>query len=154
MAMAAAERRMRGERTELSSLSFYVNGKKVVVKRPNPKTALGEFLREEMGLKGLQLTCRQGGCGSCTVVVSPDGVGGAGICSCLMPLCSVDGMHVTTIEGLGTLKTGLSPLQKAIIDHNGTQCGYCTPGMIVYDLEITQLEYQMCAPIKKDAYEY
>ncbi|KAL5996722.1 hypothetical protein ACLOJK_007642 [Asimina triloba] len=121
-----AERRMRVGR---SSLSFYVNGKKVAVNDPNPKTALGEFLREEMGLKGLQLVCSQGGCGACTVVVSPDGEGGAGICSCLMPLCSVDGMHVTTIEGLGTLKTGLSSLQKAIVAYQGTQCGYCTPGM-------------------------
>ncbi|KAL5996712.1 hypothetical protein ACLOJK_007632 [Asimina triloba] len=128
---------MEGENSSASGcvrLQLHVNGKKVVVKNPDPNTVLADFLREDMGLKGLQITCRQGGCGSCTVVVSSSpsdyGAGGAGICSCLMPLCSVDGMHVTTIEGLGSLRTGLSSLQKAIVDHNGTQCGYCTPGMV------------------------
>lgn len=115
-------------------LNFSVNGKKVSVKNPDPKIHLGDFLREELGLKGLKMPCRQGGCGSCTVVVSSDATNSApymNICSCLMPLCSVDGMHVTTIEGVGSLKTGLSPLQQAIVVHGGTQCGFCTPGMIM-----------------------
>ncbi|XP_058101391.1 uncharacterized protein LOC131245742 [Magnolia sinica] len=116
---------------ESSCLSFHVNGKKVCVKSPNPKMLLGDFLREEMGLMGLQMPCRQGGCGSCTVVLSSDAVNAGGICSCLMPLCSVDGMNVTTIEGVGSLKAGLSSLQQAIVDHCGTQCGFCTPGMIM-----------------------
>eukprot|EP00268_Persea_americana_P065659 TRINITY_DN880_c1_g2_i1.p1 TRINITY_DN880_c1_g2~~TRINITY_DN880_c1_g2_i1.p1 ORF type:complete len:1016 (-),score=186.62 TRINITY_DN880_c1_g2_i1:301-3348(-) len=114
-----------------SSLSFHVNGKRVCVKNPDPKTLLGDFLREEMGLKGLQMPCKQGGCGACTVLISFDAAAHANVCSCLMPLCSVDGMHLTTIEGVGSLKTGLSSVQQAIVDHNGTQCGFCTPGMIM-----------------------
>ncbi|KAJ8629945.1 hypothetical protein MRB53_023268 [Persea americana] len=83
-----------------------------------------------MGLQGLQMPCKQGGCGACTVLISFDAAAYANVRSCLMPLCSVDGMHLTTIEGVGSLKTGLSSVQQAIVDHNGAQCGFCTLGMV------------------------
>ena len=101
-----------------------MKGKRVCVKNPDPKTLLGDFLREEMGLQGLQMPCKQGGCGACTVLISFDAAAHANVWSCLMPLCSVDGMHLTTIEGVGSLKTGLSSVEQAIVDHNGTQCGF------------------------------
>jgi hypothetical protein len=50
--------------------------------------------------------------------------------SCLVPLCSVDGKKVTTVEGIGSVKKGLHPVQTAIVEHHGTQCGFCTPGMV------------------------
>eukprot|EP01018_Ginkgo_biloba_P033811 Gb_38128 [translate_table: standard] len=111
-------------------LRFVVNGREVKVENPNPRHTLGDFLREEMGLKGLQQPCRQGGCGACTVVLSDNTQEGRPVNACLRPICAMDGMAVTTIEGVSTLKTGLAPLQQAIVAHNGSQCGYCTPGMV------------------------
>ncbi|XXG64928.1 hypothetical protein AAC387_Pa05g2750 [Persea americana] len=114
-----------------SSLSFHVNGKRACDKNPDPKTLFGDFLREAMGLKGLQMPCKHGGCGARTVLISFDVAADANMFSCLTPLCSVDEMHLTTIEGVGSLRTGLSSVQQAIVDHNGTHCGFCTPGMIM-----------------------
>lgn len=122
---------MSGGGAAAASLKFEVNGKEVEVKKPNPQSILGDFLREEMGLKGLQMPCREGGCGACTVIISDSQGEPRPVNSCLRPLCSVDGMSVTTIEGVGSVKTGLSPLQKALVTHHATQCGYCTPGMVM-----------------------
>lgn len=126
-----------------NEISFVLNGEKVSVEEPDPSLSLGDFLRRERGLKGLQLPCRQGGCGACTVLLSapPEfhATGGGGgaqfpvhrpVNSCLRPLCSVDGMTVTTVEGVGTTKAGLHPVQQQLVKANGTQCGFCTTGMV------------------------
>ncbi|KAL4191085.1 hypothetical protein AMTRI_Chr07g27880 [Amborella trichopoda] len=115
-----------------NTVNFILNGKPVVVKNPSPYSLLGDFLREEMGLKGLQQPCKQGGCGACTVVLSSSSnLSPLIVNSCLTLLCSVGDMDVTTIEGVGSLKRGLAPIQKAVVDYNATQCGFCTPGMIM-----------------------
>ncbi len=89
------------------------------------RTSLLGLLREHLGLPGTKKGCDQGACGACTVLVDDRRVN-----SCLTFAVMHDGAHVTTIEGLA--RGGrLHPLQQAFIDHDGLQCGYCTPGQIV-----------------------
>lgn len=82
-------------------------------------------LRTDLGLTGAKYGCGAGACGACTVLVD-----GKAVRSCITPLSAVRGREVTTIEGLEHDGT-LHPLQQAFLDHNGFQCGYCTPGMIL-----------------------
>ena len=86
---------------------------------------LVDLLREEFGLKGTKVGCREGECGVCTVLVN-----GKPVNSCLLPAMKVQGLQVTTIEGLaeGNL---LHPLQQAFIEEGAIQCGFCTPAMIL-----------------------
>lgn len=90
----------------------------------DPETPLLWALRDEAGLKGTKFGCGVGVCGTCTVSVS-----GMAVRSCSIPVGSVDGMDVETIEGIG--KGGLHPVQKAWIEEQVPQCGYCQPGMIM-----------------------
>ena len=91
----------------------------------NPKKLLVEILRDELGLTGTKRGCSTGSCGACTVLVNKEAVR-----SCQFPLKDVKGKEVLTIEGLA--KNGdLHPLQKAFIDRDALQCGFCTPGMIL-----------------------
>eukprot|EP01105_Mastigella_eilhardi_P020251 TRINITY_DN4807_c0_g1_i1.p1 TRINITY_DN4807_c0_g1~~TRINITY_DN4807_c0_g1_i1.p1 ORF type:complete len:1376 (+),score=353.48 TRINITY_DN4807_c0_g1_i1:107-4129(+) len=87
-------------------------------------------------MRGTKIGCSEGGCGACTVVLTyfdrtANRVVHRSANSCLMPLCAIDGMHVTTVEGLGSLKRGLHPIQDRLAKGNGTQCGFCTPGIIM-----------------------
>jgi carbon-monoxide dehydrogenase small subunit len=84
-------------------------------------------LRETLGLVGTKLTCDNGACGSCTVLMD-----GKAILSCMTLTVECDGKNITTIEGLRNRVTGLlDPLQQSFIDHTAFQCGFCTPGMIM-----------------------
>jgi aerobic carbon-monoxide dehydrogenase small subunit len=89
----------------------------------SPLATLQQVLRNQLGHFSVKDGCRQGGCGSCTVLVD-----GEPMMSCLLPVQDVAGRKVTTLEGL-TPAQGLHPIQKAFLDANGFQCGYCTPGM-------------------------
>jgi xanthine dehydrogenase YagT iron-sulfur-binding subunit len=89
------------------------------------RVSLLDFLRERLGLTGTKLGCNQGGCGACTVIVD-----GTRVLSCLTLAVQADGREVQTIEGLAARGGGLHPLQEAFIEHDGFQCGYCTPGQI------------------------
>ena len=88
------------------------------------RTSLLDLLRDHLHLHGTKKGCNQGACGACTVLVE-----GARINSCLALAVQYEGREITTIEGLGTA-TALHPLQRAFIEHDGFQCGYCTPGQI------------------------
>jgi len=88
-------------------------------------TTLQSVLREQLGLTATKEGCRQGGCGSCTVLVD-----GEPMMSCLLPVEDVAGQRVTTLESI-TPAEGLHPIQRAFLDTNAFQCGYCTPGMIM-----------------------
>jgi len=90
----------------------------------DPRVSLLDFLRETLDLHGTKKGCNQGACGACTVLVD-----GERILSCLALAVQYEGRSVTTIEGL-TGDGGLHPLQQAFIEHDGLQCGYCTPGQI------------------------
>ncbi|MCO6452599.1 MAG: (2Fe-2S)-binding protein [Caldilineales bacterium] len=105
-------------------ISFELNGRETHV-MVMPLTPLQRVLREQLGFMATKTGCRQGGCGSCTVHVD-----GEPMASCLMPIEDVAGRKVTTLEGI-TPATGLHPLQEAFFQNFATQCGYCTPGMIM-----------------------
>jgi aerobic carbon-monoxide dehydrogenase small subunit len=101
---------------------FEVSGREVEV-LASPLATLQGVLRNQLGHTSVKDGCRQGGCGSCTVLVD-----GEPMLSCLLPVEDVAGRRVTTLEGL-TPAEGLHPVEQAFLDHNGFQCGYCTPGM-------------------------
>ncbi|MCD6345864.1 MAG: FAD binding domain-containing protein, partial [Bacteroidales bacterium] len=98
----------------------------------SPGMSLLDFIRGEMGLTGTKTGCREGDCGACTVMLGElvgDKVHYKTIVSCLTPLANVQAMHVVTIEGLNGDQ--LSLVQQALVDHSGTQCGFCTPGFVM-----------------------
>ena len=90
-----------------------------------PLATLQAVLRTQLGQTSVKDGCRQGGCGSCTVLVD-----GEPMLSCLLPAEDVAGRRITTLETL-TPAEGLHPVQRAFLEQNGYQCGYCTPGMEV-----------------------
>ena len=90
----------------------------------DPRVSLLDLLRERLDLPGTKKGCNQGACGACTVLVD-----GERVLSCLTLAVQVGGRRVTTIEGLAQ-DGGLHPLQAGFIEHDGFQCGYCTPGQI------------------------
>jgi xanthine dehydrogenase YagT iron-sulfur-binding subunit len=91
----------------------------------DPRVSLLDFLREQLHFTGTKLGCNQGACGACTVILD-----GERVLSCLTLAVQAEGAQVTTIEGLAGEDGALHPLQHAFIDHDGFQCGYCTPGQI------------------------
>ncbi|CAJ1388960.1 unnamed protein product [Effrenium voratum] len=106
-------------------LSFFVNGSKVEVPDAEPHHTLLWFLRDRLGLTGTKLGCGEGGCGACTVTVASyeDGqVAHRAVNACLAPLCSVDGCHVTTVEGIGTSATPHA-VQRRVAELHGSQPG-------------------------------
>lgn len=111
---------------------FYLNGRRVSV-RADPEVTLLEYLRG-IGLTGTKLGCAEGGCGACTVVVSQrtasGGVYHAAVNACLAPVVSVDGKHVITVEGVGNVGKP-HPVQERIAKMDGSQCGFCTPGIVM-----------------------
>ena len=88
-------------------------------------TPLLYVLRDELGLNGAKYGCGLGQCGACTVLVD-----GAAVYSCVTPLAMVDGKRVTTVEGLGTVEHP-GPLQRAFMEEQAAQCGFCIPGMMM-----------------------
>ena len=105
-------------------VSFTLNGRPVEV-IVRPLTTLQRVLREQLGYTATKSGCRQGGCGSCTVLVN-----GEPMLSCLLPAEEIEGQVVMTLEGL--VENGnLHPIQEAFFEKFAIQCGYCTPGMIL-----------------------
>ena len=100
-----------------------VNGSAVPVPG-DARVSLLDLLREHLHLSGTKKGCNQGACGACTVLVD-----GERIVSCMALAVQYDGRSVTTVEGLAS-DGALHPLQQAFIEHDGFQCGYCTPGQI------------------------
>ncbi len=105
-------------------VAFKLNGREVEV-MVKPLTTLQTVLREQLHYTAAKTGCRQGGCGSCTVLVD-----GEPVMSCLLPVENIAGQEVLTLEGL-TPHDGLHPIQQAFVDHFAVQCGYCTSGMIM-----------------------
>ncbi|MGF1553698.1 MAG: (2Fe-2S)-binding protein [Paracoccaceae bacterium] len=104
--------------------SFRINGAPVAATL-DPRVSLLDFLREDRGLFGTKKGCDHGQCGACTVLVD-----GRRVAACLTPAVQCEARAVGTIEGLET-EGGLHPMQRAFIDHDALQCGYCTPGQIM-----------------------
>jgi xanthine dehydrogenase YagT iron-sulfur-binding subunit len=104
-------------------MHFMINGQRMEAEF-DPRTSLLDLLRETFDLTGTKKGCNQGACGACTVLVD-----GERINSCLALAVQYEGREIVTIEGLAAGEA-LHPLQQAFIDHDGLQCGYCTPGQI------------------------
>ncbi len=95
----------------------------------DPRIPLVQLLRDELGLTGTHIGCLTGHCGACTVLLN-----GSAVKSCTVLAASANGDEIRTVEGLAD--GDLHPVQKAFLDHQGFQCGYCTPGMIMTTLEL------------------
>ena len=105
-------------------ITLHVNGRGHTL-RVDPETPLIYILRNDLGLKGTKFGCGLEQCGACKVVID-----GEAVPSCKLPVGSVQGREIVTLEGLGT--TGdLHPVQQAFLEEQATQCGFCTGGMIV-----------------------
>jgi len=91
-----------------------------------PRLTLADYLRERCGLTGTHLGCEHGACGACTVLVD-----GQAMRSCLMFAVQADGCEVTTVEGVASEDGELSPVQAALRECHGLQCGFCTPGFVM-----------------------
>ena len=87
---------------------------------------LSDFLRHELRLAGTHVGCEHGVCGACTILLD-----GLPMRSCLMFAVQANGCELSTVEGLATASGDLSPLQRAMHEHHGLQCGYCTPGILM-----------------------
>ncbi|XP_067326697.1 aldehyde oxidase 3-like [Anolis sagrei] len=117
-------------------LVFFVNGKKVIEECADPEELLLNYLRKRLRLTGTKYGCGIGGCGACTVMISTYNADSKKIRhypanSCLLPLCSLYGAAVTTVEGVGSTTTKLHPIQQRLAKCHGSQCGFCTPGMVM-----------------------
>ena len=107
------------------AIPLHVNGRATTVKVDDPDVPLLYALRDNLGLHGPRFGCGLGQCGSCTVHID-----GKAVRSCITPLSAVGKGRVVTLEGLGTAEK-LHPIQKAFIDEQAAQCGYCINGMIM-----------------------
>ncbi len=108
-----------------STIVTFELGDRQVEVMVRPLATLQSVLREQLGQTAAKEGCRQGGCGSCTVLVD-----GEPMLSCLLPVEDVEGRRVTTLETI-TPTEGLDPMQQAFVDERAFQCGYCTPGMVI-----------------------
>jgi carbon-monoxide dehydrogenase small subunit len=108
-----------------SVIELEVNGEPREFLAPPGTTLLGA-LRESLGLTAAKRGCAQGTCGTCTCVLD-----GEAVMSCLVPVETINGSSVKTLEGVTKPDGSLSPLQQAFLDGFATQCGFCTPGMIM-----------------------
>jgi xanthine dehydrogenase YagT iron-sulfur-binding subunit len=113
------------------SVTLRVNGREHALTL-DPRVTLLDALREHLHLTGSKKGCDQGQCGACTVLVN-----GRRALGCLTLAVMHEGDEITTIEGLGT-PDNLHPMQKAFVDHDGFQCGYCTPGQIMSSVAVLE----------------
>ena len=112
-------------------LRFILNEQSIETDLPTGSTVL-DFIRYQKRLMGTKIGCREGDCGACTVLVGSliDGeLHYQSMTSCLMPLGNAEGKHIVTVEGINM--KSLSPVQEAMVECNGTQCGFCTPGFVM-----------------------
>ena len=112
-------------------IEFILNNQHIKTTQPSGSTVL-DFVRYHKRLMGTKVGCREGDCGACTVLVGSfenNKLVYRNMTSCLMPLTNVQGKHIVTVEGIN--QTELTPVQQAMIDTNGTQCGFCTIGFVM-----------------------
>jgi len=124
-AAALAEERTRAEGEKgLIPVTLTLNGERKTGSF-EARTTLAEALRDAWGLTGTKVGCDRGACGACTVLLD-----GLAVNSCLTLVHDADGRKVTTVEGLGSPEA-MAPIQKAFVEADALQCGFCTPGMVV-----------------------
>ncbi len=111
------------------NITFLLNGESVSLTNVQPTRTLLDWLRENRGLTGTKEGCNEGDCGACTVMIS-DEAGPRALNACILLLPQLHGKAVRTVEGLGS-DGHMHPVQQALVDHHGSQCGFCTPGFAV-----------------------
>lgn len=129
----------------MSEISFVLNGENVTLTDRNPTETLLDWLRENRGLKGTKEGCNEGDCGACTLMVSEhtdEGVEHRALNACILFLPQLNGKSVTTVEGLAGPDGEMHPVQSAMVDHHASQCGFCTPGIVMSLATAHQTEAQ------------
>ncbi len=117
-----------------SEIRFLLNGRNIALSDVGADDTLLDFLRIDQRLTGSKEGCAEGDCGACTVLVgrlTESGLVYETVNACIRFLASLDGCHVVTIEYLGGPEGRLSPVQQAMVEHHGSQCGFCTPGIVM-----------------------
>ncbi len=109
---------------DVRTIKLTVNDK-ILERSVETRVSLADFLRNDLRLTGTHLGCEHGVCGACTVLLE-----GKSVRACLLLAVQADGASVRTVEGLGTPEE-LNPLQRAMMEHHGLQCGFCTPGILM-----------------------
>ncbi|CAN5271396.1 xanthine dehydrogenase small subunit [soil metagenome] len=114
-------------------IKFILNDQIIETDLPKGMTVL-DFARYHKNLKGTKIGCREGDCGACTILVGElldEKVKYRTQTSCLMPLANANGKHIVTVEGINKANNELTPVQQAMVDESGTQCGFCTVGFVM-----------------------
>lgn len=114
-------------------IKFILNNQTIETDLPIGTTVL-DFVRYYKNLKGTKIGCREGDCGACTIMVGElkgDSVKYRTMTSCLMPIANAQGKHIVTVEGINRENGELTPVQQAMVDESGTQCGFCTVGFVM-----------------------
>ncbi len=111
-------------------ITFLLNGAPVRLENISPTRTLLDWLREERGLPGTKEGCNEGDCGACTVMVT-DQRGSKAVNACILLMPQLHGKAVRTVEGLSGPADELHPVQSSMVEHHGSQCGFCTPGFVV-----------------------
>src|ERR1700749_1209143 len=117
-----------------NEIRFILNGRDVVRSSVAPDETLLDWLRLDRSLRGTKEGCAEGDCGACTVLVGRLSAGRLvyeGVNACIRFLGSLDGTHVVTVEHLRGDAEKLHPVQQAMVDFHGSQCGFCTPGFVM-----------------------
>ncbi|MCB2128902.1 MAG: xanthine dehydrogenase small subunit [Rhodobacteraceae bacterium] len=114
----------------MNDIAFHLNGTPVCVPADDPTRTLLQWLREDRGLVGTKEGCNEGDCGACTVMVTDD-QGSRALNACILFLPQLHGKAVRTVEGLTGPKGELHPVQAAMVEKHGSQCGFCTPGFVM-----------------------
>lgn len=118
----------------MGQIFFLLNGDEVVLDNPNPTETLLDFLRENRKLKGTKEGCNEGDCGACTVSVAALEGGRLthrALNACILFLPQLHGKSVRTVEGISAPDGRLHPVQQALVEFHGSQCGFCTPGFVM-----------------------
>jgi len=117
-----------------STIRFVLDGEIIEIDDVNPTRTVLQFLREDLGRKGTKEGCAEGDCGACTVVVAAadgENLTLRAINSCIQFLPTIDGKELITVESLAPDSDDLHPVQRALVEHHGSQCGFCTPGFVM-----------------------
>src|SRR5438876_1636466 len=120
--------------TTSGTVRFVLDGEVVTVSDVEPTRTVLNFLREDLGRTGTKEGCAEGDCGACTVVLGElagDGVRFRAINSCIQFVPTLDGKELITVESLKGADGALHPVQQAMVDCHGSQCGFCTPGFVM-----------------------
>ncbi len=112
------------------NITFLLNGTRTTVRSETGTETLLDYLREDAGLCGTKEGCNEGDCGACSVIVTEHGRAPKALNACILFLPQLHGKAVRTVEGLADPDGTLHPMQQAMVDHHGSQCGFCTPGFV------------------------